>query len=94
MIKFNFGGINSEKIVVTSLATGISSPVANAKEVIKNNKHFNDQKEVYVNSEKIARESAKANGAKIRAYDSKQMERVKVTWTFKGAKAILSKNKN
>ncbi|EJG1270042.1 hypothetical protein CJ473_RS09000 [Staphylococcus pseudintermedius] len=41
-----------------------------------------------------ARESAKANSADIRAYDSKQMERGKITWTLKGTKAILSKNKN
>ncbi|MCE4967168.1 hypothetical protein [Staphylococcus chromogenes] len=87
-----------KKVVVASLssvilATGVVSPMVNAKENVNNNQSSNVQNGTNVNSEKIARESAKANGADLRAYDSKQMERGKVTWTLKGAKEVLSKNK-
>ncbi|HEC2157805.1 hypothetical protein B4W72_07395 [Staphylococcus delphini] len=85
-------------VIVTSLSslilvTGMAPPIANAKENLNNNQSSNVQNETNINSEKIARESAKANGANLKAYDSKQMERGKVTWTLKGAKAVLSKNK-
>ncbi|MFH0717432.1 hypothetical protein WMC59_11630 [Staphylococcus delphini] len=85
-------------VIITSLSslilvTGMAPPIANAKENLNNNQSSNVQNETNINSEKIARESAKANGANLKAYDSKQMERGKVTWTLKGAKAVLSKNK-
>lgn len=65
-----------KKIIVSSLsglilATGMTSPVINAKENVNNNQSSNVQSEIKVNSEKIAREAAKQNGADLRAYDAK-----------------------
>lgn len=73
------------------LVTGLVSPLANAYENVSNNQSFNVQNDV--NSEKIARESALANGDDLKKYDSKRMERGKVSWTLKGAKEVLSRNK-
>jgi hypothetical protein len=88
-----------KKIIVSSLsglilATGMTSPVINAKENVNNNQSSNVQSEIKVNSEKIAREAAKQNGADLRAYDAKKMERGKSSWTLKGAKKVLSENKD
>lgn len=75
------------------LATGVASPVANANENVSNNQSSNVQNNVNVNSERIARESAQANGADLKKYDSKRMERGKTNLTLKGAKEVLSRNK-
>ncbi|AVO03389.1 hypothetical protein A9958_13200 (plasmid) [Staphylococcus simulans] len=67
-----------KKTIVVSLsslilATGVASPVANANENVSNNQSSNVQNNVNVNSERIARESAQANGADLKKYDSKRM---------------------
>ncbi|MCS4485903.1 hypothetical protein [Staphylococcus americanisciuri] len=87
-----------KKAVITSLsslvlATGVASPMANAKENVINNQPSSVQSGVNVNAEAIAREAARENGADLRAYDAQQMERGKATLTLKAAKELLSKNK-
>lgn len=87
-----------KKAVITSLSslvlvTGAASPVVNAKENVVNNQTSNVQTEDNVNTEAIAREAARENGADLSAYDAQQMERGKAILTLKAAKELLSKNK-
>lgn len=46
-----------------------------------------------VDSDRIARQSAKENGANLQRYDIEKQNRGKVTWTLKGLKSALSAKK-
>ncbi|MCI3140190.1 hypothetical protein MKZ74_12625 [Staphylococcus haemolyticus] len=46
-----------------------------------------------VDSDRIARQSAKENGANLQRYDIEKQNRGKATWTLKGLKSVLSAKK-
>lgn len=80
------------------LATSLGTPFTQAKAATntQSNTHPNNnqaKENRNINSDRIARESAKENGANLKRYDNQKQNRGKVTWTIKGLKAALQAKK-
>ncbi|MBX5320304.1 hypothetical protein HLA86_12445 [Staphylococcus caprae] len=81
------------------LATSLGTPFTQAKAATntQSNTHPNNnqaKENRNINSDRIARESAKENGANLKRYDNQKQNRGKVTWTIKGLKAALQAKKH
>ncbi|MEB7399843.1 hypothetical protein [Staphylococcus epidermidis] len=79
------------------LATSLGMPYTQAKASTGTNdvsveKNQNVQNR-NIDSDRIARQSAKENGANLQRYDIEKQNRGKVTWTLKGLKSALSAKK-
>ncbi|HDE0630836.1 TPA: hypothetical protein PB743_002721 [Staphylococcus aureus] len=79
------------------LATSLGMPYTQAKAstgtndvAVEENQNVQNRN---IDSDRIARQSAKENGANLQRYDIEKQNRGKVTWTLKGLKSALSAKK-